>query len=332
MNTFYLPALLILTTLLWSCNTDTKVKVDNHSTTSTISAKDKDDLLIAYNVLVDPTTNNYDIFVTDLEGNTHTNIAKHDWLDWVYSSCKNQLFVVSDRDTCEQCYFLYETDASGSYWNKVSSTQIQDSWVDHKNDGQELIIKPAGSPNTPFQIIDRKGKVLREVDPEMAYFMDPCFSTNGNSIVYRGYDGAAKNANKAELYLYNLNTKSNTRLTHYPENAKTFGQYQYHAGPARWNDKLDLISYSSSYDGKSLIKSVTAIGEDKRKLTQSNVKAVWHDISPDGEWITFDGQLDFKSDSATTQIFIMNFDKRSTTSLTRGSGYKHGPVFVQSSK
>jgi len=286
---------------------------------------------IAYNVLVDPLNNNYDIHITDLEGKDHINISNNESLDWVYSSYGNHLYAISDRDTCKQCYFLYETDIHGSKWRKVSNTQVQDSWIDSRNNGEQLIIKPIGKPNTPFQIIDRRGKVITELNTGMEYANDPCFSADGRSIIYRGYSGSDMNATMAELYQYDMKTKANKKLTNYPKDGKTFGNYQYHAGPPRWNNKTNVISYSSSSNGTSVIKSVTPKGEAKRKLTQHNVKAVWHDISSDGEWMVFDGQLDFKADSNTTQIFITNYKTRNTKSITRGNGYKQGPVFIDTS-
>ena len=137
-----------------------------------------------------------------------------------------------------------------------------------------------------------------------------------------------KQSTKAELYLYDLNKNTKNQITRYPSEVQPLGQYPYYASPARWNDATNKISYSSSFNEKSVIKSIDTSGGGNRHLTQNNVKAVWHDVSPDGQWITFDGKLNFKADSTTTQIFLMNFDKRSTKRITRGSGYKQGPVFV----
>jgi len=325
MNRYILIA--ITTTLILLCNC--KSNTDEHApSTDTV----KSEMLIAYNVLVDPASNNYDIFITDFAGNNQRNITENDAMDWVYSSYEDRLYVISDRDTCNACYFLYETDAQGSHWTKISETQIQDSWVDTRNKGEQIIIKPIGQPNTPFQIIDKKGNVITEIDPQMDYFNDPCFAPDGNSIVYRGYNGALSKSIEAELYLYDINAKTNTQLTTYPKDAQPIGNYQYRASPPRWNDKSNMISYSSSFDDQSVIKSATHLGEAMRNLTQKNVKAMWHDISADGEWLTFDGQLDFKADSTTTQIFLMNFDKRSSSSITSGAGYKLGPVFVKGVK
>ncbi len=290
------------------------------------------DTLIAYNVLVDPSTYNYDIFVTDLKGSKHQNISNNDCLDWVYSAYNDKLFVISDRDTCAQCYFLYETNSTGTEWKKIGNTLVQDSWVDSRNDGKELIIKPKGDTNTPFEIIDRSGNLIAKVNPEMDYFNDPCFSADGNQIVFRGYNGDLNEAHKAELYIYDLQTKSKRQLSTYPKDGKTFGHFQYYAGPPRWNDIENRISYSSSNNEKSIINSVNTKGAETKKLTRGNIKAIWHDISLDGKWIAFDGQLDFKADSTTSQIFISNFEKRSSRKITSGSGYKQGPVFVYDAK
>ena len=118
-------------------------------------------LRIAYNVLVDPNSDDYDIFLMDLDGKNPTNISNNEYIDWVYSAYSDKLYIISDRDTCTRCYFLYETDTKGTYWNKISKTLIQDSWVSLRAEGTELIIKPAGTAYEVFQIIDLPGLMLK---------------------------------------------------------------------------------------------------------------------------------------------------------------------------
>lgn len=320
-----LTYLTIISTLLVCCKNDT-----TSNSPSPKQRANRTETLIAYNVLVDPSTDNYDIFVTDLEGEYHNNIANYNWLDWVYSSYQNRLYVISDRDTCSRCYFLYETDSKGSYWNKISDTQLQDSWVDTRYDGTEIIVKPVGKSNTPFHVIDRNGTLIREINTQMDYSNDPCFSPDGNSIVYRGYNGDLSKINESELYLYNLKTTSSSKITSYPTDGNLFGHLQYYANPPRWNNRTNEISYSTSFNNNSIIKSIDLIKKTNNPITHKNIKAVWHDISDNGQWLTYDGQLNFKADSNTTQIFLMDFEKRSTKKLTKGSGYKQGPVFVYS--
>ena len=292
------------------------------------SEYDNTKLRIAYNVLVDHDTHNYDIFVMDTKGENPINISNNEYFDWAYSAYSEKLFVISDRDTCSRCYFLYETDTNGSYWNKISKTLIQDSWVSNRAEGTEFIIKPIGAANEAFQIIDMDGNIISTVDPKMDYINDPCFSPDGRNIIFRGYNGDLSKSNEAELYSFNLKTHQKRKISKYPEDALTFAQYKYHASPPRWNPQYGKITYSSSLNNTSKIKAIDTLKMKSKSLTQGNVKAVWHDISPDGKLLAFDGQLDFKADSITTHIFIMDFENRSAKRLTNGSGYKQGPVFV----
>ena len=292
------------------------------------SESDPSQLRIAYNVLVDPNSNDYDIFLMDLDGKNPTNISNNEYIDWVYSAYSDKLYIISDRDTCTRCYFLYETDTKGTYWNKISKTLIQDSWVSVRAEGTELIIKPAGTAYEVFQIIDLQGNILSTVDPKMDYFNDPCFSPDGSSIIFRGYNGDLSRSNEAELYSFNLTSQEKKKITNYPPNTSTFGNFQYYAGPPRWSPKYGKITYSSSSNNHSRIKAIDTIKIKPKSLTGHNIKSIWHDISPDGRYLTFDGQLDFKADSASSDIFIIDFDLRSATKLTIGNGYKQGPVFV----
>ena len=285
-------------------------------------------LRIAYNVLVDPATEDYEIFVMDMNGENPVNISTNPSIDWAYSSFGNQLFVISDRDTCSRCYFLYETDTKGSYWKKISKTLIQDSWVSHRANGKELIVKPAGTANETFQIIDINGNILSSVDPKMDYFNDPCFSPDGESIIFRGYNGALDKSQEAELYSFNLATGEKKRITNHIGKASNIDDPLYWAGPARWNPRNDKITYSSNFKNISTIISMDITEKKTKSLTQKNVKAIWHDVSPDGNFLAYDGQLDFKADSATTHIFIMDFEKCTSKKLTSGDKFKQGPVFV----
>lgn len=263
-----------------------------------------------------------------MDGGRSINISNNKYNDWAYSAYNDKLYVISDRDTCNHCYFLYETDAKGSYWRKISKTIVQDSWVSLRADGTELIIKPEGSNSEVFQIIDLNGNTLSIVDPKMDYINDPCFSPDGKSIVFRGYNGDIDRTNEAELYRYNLKTLEKVKITKSPPNTMTFGKHQYHASPPRWNSEYGKITYSSSVNQLSTIKSLDLQERTSQSITQRNVKAIWHDISADGKYLVYDAQLDFKADSTTTQIFVMDFEKRNARRLTIGPGYKQGPVFV----
>jgi TolB protein len=72
------------------------------------------DLKIAYNVLEDAETDNYEIYVMNIDGSDEKNISNWEGVDWVYYAYADKLYFVSDRDTTHRMYFLYEMNADGN--------------------------------------------------------------------------------------------------------------------------------------------------------------------------------------------------------------------------
>ncbi|MBK6754087.1 MAG: hypothetical protein IPG69_10930 [Flavobacteriales bacterium] len=101
-------------------------------------------LRVAYNVYTNTPEDNYEIFVRDLDGKNAKNITNTPGVDWVYSAHEDELYFLSDRDTCHRCYFLYAMDANGNNVRRISDHQMQDSWMSARMDGGALIVDPKG--------------------------------------------------------------------------------------------------------------------------------------------------------------------------------------------
>ncbi|MEN9569679.1 MAG: hypothetical protein RL172_910 [Bacteroidota bacterium] len=104
---------------------------------------------VAYNVYQDTANDNYDIYTMNMDGSNKKNITNTPGVEWVYYAWQDKLYFISDRDTCHRCYFLYRMDANGNHVKKISTLQLEDSWMDSRNNGTELIVT------------GRKGKELR---------------------------------------------------------------------------------------------------------------------------------------------------------------------------
>jgi TolB protein len=85
----------------------------------------KDSLLIAYNVLIEDSTDNYEIFVMDTDGKNQRNISNNQGVDWVYYAWKDKIYFISDRDTSYRNYFLYVMDSNGENIKKISSFRLE---------------------------------------------------------------------------------------------------------------------------------------------------------------------------------------------------------------
>lgn len=314
-NIVYKILLLVLSTIIfWSCK----------------ERYPESKLKIAYNVFSDEVTDDYDIYIMNLDGSDPHAITHEDGVEWTYNAAGEKLFFISDRDTCDRCFYLYESDTKGKSWRKVSDTRVADSWIGSRYDGQELIIKPYTNIEQRFDIIDLTGKVLYSIRPTLPYISDPCFSPDGSQIVFRGGQTANKSIEgfKGELYIMNDDGSDMHTLTTYPAQDTTAKWYEYRAGPPRWNSASNEITYCSTQQNSHRIYTIHPDSTLSSPITQSTVKSYYHDISSDGRYMVYDGQLDYKSENRNYHIFLRDNNTRQITKLTQGDGVRQAPVFV----
>lgn len=308
--------ILSISLLLFACKTETKESGNK--------------LLIAYNVLENADTDDYEIYTMNLDGSDSINISNHPGVDWVYEAYDDKLFVISDRDTCHRCFFLYETDSKGSYWHKISKQLIADSWVGQRKQGQEFVVKPADILAQAFYIINRDGQLLRTVSYSLPYANDCAFSPDGSQIVFRGGLTESKKVagHNDELYIINDNGTGMRKLTDYPESDTLSDWWEYRAAPPRWRSD-SLITYTSVQKGKSQLLQHNLNSGKTKKIHTGNMEPIWHDVSADGNYIVYDGSINFKADKGYYYINIINQEKRNSDMISPGKVVHQAPVFVR---
>lgn len=314
MRTIYL----FLAMVLLGCSTDKKKESERPY-----------DLKIAYNVLVDADTDNYDVFVMDLDGNNKKNITNLGGVEWCYYAYEDQIYFVSDKDKEPRYFRLHKMLASGENKTKVSDLRLADSWHSSRFGDKEFVVRPHHTVDSTLYIINKKEEVVKRIKPKLKYMSDPGFSPDGSMIVFRGAHHSSKREKGFidELYLMDLGGESITQLTQYPANDTTAMWYDYKAGPPRWNAKNDFISYQSYQQGKYSLFAVTVDGSKQWKLTQNTANEGWHDWSPDGKYLAIelfdDEQSQFHiglMDTATQELKVLT-----DTTYT----YQQAPVFVK---
>lgn len=292
----------------------------------------KKDRLIAYNVGVknpDGKTN-YEIFIMDVDGRNARNITRNADVAWTYKAYKNRLFFISDRDTCYRCFFLYETDADGSRVKKISDLQLEDSWMDIRNNGKEMVVsgRSGNALRTQLFIIDLAGGTYRQLTSDTAArFLDPAFSPDGKQVVFSYKKNKRDRQVSEELYLMSVEGGEMKRLTHYPENNVSLNEPGYKAGAPRWHPSGGYITYISRQDGRHNIFAVNPDGTQQRRLTENGFSEGWHDWSSDGEWLVFDRS---SADESGSDIVLMNMRTKQVRQLT-DTTYKiqYAPVFLE---
>jgi TolB protein len=288
---------------------------------------DPADYAIAFNVLTDQENDNYEVFTMNFDGTEQQNISKLPGVEWTYHSSGDKLYFISDKDTCHRCYFLYETNYRGENLRKVSDLRLADSWMDSRNDGQEIIIKPKA--DSAFYIIDTKGTVINKIYTGLPYATDPHFLNDGKQIVFRGaYAKFKKNTSYIdELFIINEDGSGLRQLTHYPQADTTARWHNYHAGPPELHPTENFISYHSFQNGKYSLYAVTPDGSRQWKLTDLPQDEGWHDWSPDGKWLAVE-----LFDTKQTQFYIgvLNWETKELKVLTDSTyKYQQSPNFVK---
>ena len=291
------------------------------------------DLRIAFNVYTNTPEDNYEVFVMDLDGANRKNIPNTPGVEWVYAAYGDRLPFLSDRDTCHRCYFLYEMDADGNNVRRISDRQLQDSWIAARADGSEFIVDPKGINDTAFFRIDASGKVLDTLYHGMAYANDPCFSPDGNQVVFRGANAKFKQdlGYHDELYIIQTDGTGRRQLTHYPANDTTAEWWAYHAGPPQWEPLSNRISYCSKRKGNLSIFSIKPDGTDEQQLTPEGFDEDWHAWSPDGNLLVYSGTPLVSGDEERPvfDIFLMDMRTKHVKQLTTDTLSEQAPVFVR---
>ena len=284
---------------------------------------------IIYNVLENQEKDNYEIYSMNMDGSDKKNITNTPGVEWVYYAWKDKVYFVSDQDTCHRCYFLYEMDAEGNNKRKISSLQLEDSWMGSRNEGREMIVLGrAGKTRSQLFLIDlATGSFTPLNNDTLATKRDPIFLPGGKEIVlaYRP-DKTQRKTVPDELWKLSLDGTAKQQLTHFPMEDTSTKWFEYHAGPPQWNPKHRFISYLSRQKGQNQIYAVTANGKKQWQITSGTMGSGWHSWSSDGKWLVMDKS---SPDERSYDIYLMNFKTKKTIQLTSDPKFEQAPVIVE---
>lgn len=320
MSKFKITLVIFISFLTLSCN--------QNKNTSLITKEPMDEYVIVYNVLVNDSTDNYDVFQMNFDGSNKKNITNLPGVEWTYFSDKDRMLFISDKDTCHRCFRLYQSNHKGENPKKISDILLADSWMSSRKKGAELIVKPHTNVDSAFYVIDLKGKILSRIETGLPYSGDPLFVNDGKQIVFRG--GLTKSklieGFKEELYIMDDNGQNRKQLSHYPESDTTAGKFGYKSGTPKLHPTENYITYQSKQNGKYSLYAVSLDGRKQWKLTENEQNEGWHDWSPDGKWLAIEL---FDNDQTQFHIGLMNWESKEMKILTDTTyQYQQSPNFV----
>jgi TolB protein len=310
-------------TIIISCNSSRIVKTEQEK---------KPDLGIAYNIAVKDASgkSNYEIFTMNLDGSNSRNITNNPDVAWTYRAYKKDLYFISDRDTCYRCFFLYKTDVHGNNAKKVSNLQLEDSWMDTRNDGKEMIVSGRIDKEIRQQLFiinTETGGHTQLTNDTAAYFRDPSFSPDGEKIAFIYRKNKRDKTLNDEVFIMNIDGTGLKQLTSYPKEKLSKNINGYKAEAPHWHPAENFITYISMQEGRHNIYAVTPDGGKQWKLTNNNFSEGWHDWSPDGNWLTFDMA---NAEENQYHIMLMNWKTKEIKQLTDSTHkYQLSPVFVK---
>ena len=289
------------------------------------------DYAIAYNIAVKDSAgkSNYEVFVMNMDGSNARNISNNPDVAWTYRAYKKDLYFISDRDTCYRCFFLYKTDYSGKKLKKISDLQLEDSWMDTRNNGKEMIVSGRIGKDIRYQLflMDLETGAYKQITHDTAAMhSDPAFSPDGKQVAFVYKKNKRDASQNAELYLMNMDGSNLQQLTFYPQDNISRNTPGYKAGATHWHPTENFISYISLQDGKHSIFAVTPDGKKQWKLTGNHFPEGWHDWSSDGQWLAFDMS---KENETQYHIMLMNWKTKEVKQLTDSTyKYHQSPVFI----
>lgn len=293
-------------------------------------AAQPDGYRIVYNVLSDSVKGNYEVFITDMDGKNQKNISNYSGLDWVYRTYKDKIYFISDRDTtCRRCYKLYEMDQEGNNVRKISDLVLEDSWMDTRNNGKEMIVSARIGREIRVQLFLlnlEDGSYKQLTNDTAGYHTDPVFSPDGKQVVFRYRSDKRNRYMKTELFIMNADGTGMRQLTHYPKDDTTNTSGEYHAGPPRWNRAGNFISYMSFQKGKFEVYGITPDGKKQWQITHDEMGSGWHDWTPDGKWMIVDMSV---RDKKVYDIYLVNSKTGKLTPVANTWKYEQAPSFVE---
>ncbi len=279
------------------------------------------DLKIAYNVLVDSTTQNYDVYLMNADGSDPQNLTNHPSVDWVYHSEGDRIYFVSDRDTTRGMYFLYELNSSTMEIRKIYLSRVADSWIDSRKDGKELIICQQTGNRKSLILIDDEGYLISTLLSSEDYDInDPCFINDDSQIAFRSTRSGVD-----EIWTIDVDGQNLRQLTS-NHVVDSIGREHYHAGPPRWNSAQKMISYMSWSGDNYDIKSIDPKGIQEVVAASDTLSEGWHSWSTDGKWLTFGAR---RVDDGTYNIYIRPAGDNKVLRITSNPTPQQAPVFVQ---
>ena len=145
-----------------------------------------EDYALVYNVLIDEDGDDYEVFSMEVDGSDKKNITRLPGVEWTYLSDDDKVLFISDNDTCQRCFRLYETNYLAESPKKISDLLLADSWMSSRKDGEEIIVRPNQKIDSAFYVIDRKGNLCIESIQNCPTCSDPLFVNDGRQIVFRG--------------------------------------------------------------------------------------------------------------------------------------------------
>ena len=254
-------------------------------------------------------------YVMNFDGSNSHPLLADQASSWVGGQTKQRLFLVSNREACPQCYFLYSCTYAGDSLQKLSTLQLEGPEISCRKGGKEILVVGRIGEAVRHQlfVVDvRSGSYKQLTKDTGALYASPCYSPDGKRIAYLSRKNKS-NSSALELFVMSENGAGNRALTRASSSATHGKELLQVTGGVKWHPKENFVSFVASQDGKQSIFAVNPNSSRQWKLTDNAYAEGSHDWSSDGKWLVLTSYEARSTQSHITLMHWKNKDQRQVT-------------------
>jgi Tol biopolymer transport system component len=272
---------------------------------------------ILFDRLVDPSTNNYEIFTMNPDGSDQRNLTKNAADDWGASASPNgkRIVFTSQRDAdANDEIFIMRSDGSHPRQLTHTGAAVTNEYPSFSPDGKRIVYDSSASGDSDVYVMRVDGSHQHPLTETFDNDYAPVFSPNGKTIAFsRGPGGGAPD----QIYAMNTRGRHVHALT---KNAPPVSN-----DTPQYFPNGTKIAFESFRDAQERVVTMNADGSHQHSLTDAGSRSLMPSVAPSGN------RLVFVSNRTGTDehVFKMRPDGTQARPLTSGKFFEEFPRYAR---